>query len=87
MLLMFNKMADEICVAILDDQLFFCVFTAEVFRAQSVHSGASIVRKFGNVCIQEILVLRKLSIRTSTRSCKPGWNFAFQVPVRQRDIT
>ena len=41
-------------------------------------SGAPLVRKFGNLCIQEILVLRKsfvrvtASVRTSTPSCKPG---------------
>ena len=78
---MFNKMA-EICVSILDDQLIFCLFTVELLRAQRVHSGAPIARKFGNLCIQEILVLRKSSIRMSTPSCKLGWNFAFQVPAR-----
>ena len=35
------------------------------------------IRKFGKLCIQEILVLRKssvrgTSVRTSTPSCKPG---------------
>ena len=45
-------------------------------------SGAPWVRIFGYLCIQEIVVLRKLSVRTSTASCKLGWNFAFQVPVR-----
>ena len=34
----------------------------ELSRARSPRSGAPRVRKFGNLCIQEILVLRKRSI-------------------------
>ena len=35
-------------------------------------SRAPWVRIFGYLCIQEILVLRKSSVRTSTPSCKLG---------------
>ena len=60
---------------------------AELSRARSELSGAPWVRKFSNRCIPEILVLRKssvqgTSVRASTVSCKPGWNFAFQAPAR-----
>ena len=52
-----------------------------------LHSGEPWLRKFGNLCIQEILVLRKSSVGgtsvcASTLSCKPGRNFAFQGPAR-----
>ena len=40
---------------------------AELSQARS---GAPWVRKLGYLCIQEILVLRKSSVRTSTPSCK-----------------
>ena len=52
---------------------------AEFSRARS---GVPWVRKFVYLYIQEILVLRKSSLRSSvgnsTPSCKLGWNFAFQ---------
>ena len=36
---------------------------AELSRARSARSGAPWVRKFGNLCIHEILVLRKSCVR------------------------
>ena len=42
--------------------------------------GAPWVREFGYRCIQEILVLRKSSVRTSTRSCKRGEILHFKYP-------
>ena len=42
------------------------LFLAEPSRARSAHSGASWVRKYGNLCFQEILFLRESSVRTST---------------------
>ena len=51
---------------------------ADLSRAQRSTMG----KKIGNLCIQEILFLRKSSVRTSTPSCKLGWNSAFQAPAR-----
>ena len=60
----------------------------ELSCKRSACSGAPWIRKFVYLCIQEILVLTKSSVhtrilfvRTSTPSCKSGWNFAFQVPL------
>ena len=52
-----------------DEFAFFQLFIAELLRARSARSGASWVRKYGNLCFQEILVLRKSSVRTSTLPC------------------
>ena len=43
----------------------WCHIIAELSRAQRSTTG----KKYGNLCFQEILVLRKSSIRTSTPSC------------------
>ena len=56
--------------------------TGRSSRARSAPSGAPWVRKFGYLTIQEIMVLTKSSVSTSTPSCNPGWNFPFQGPVR-----
>ena len=62
---------------------WFCnLFIAEFSRARS---GVPWVSKFRYLYIQEILLLRKSSLRSSvgnsTPSCKLGWNFAFQAPA------
>ena len=48
------------------------------------HSGALSRAKFAlrNTIGKKNLVLRKASVRASTPSCKPGWKFASQAPVR-----
>ena len=66
---------------------FEVVLIAELSRVRKARRVAPWVRSFGNLCIQEILVLRKSSVRrtslrTSTPSYKPGWNFAIRAPVR-----
>ena len=47
-----------------DCKSFF--FIAELSSARSARSGATSVRKFGNLCILEILVLRKSSVRSTS---------------------
>ena len=60
-------------------------FWAELSRAKRAQRS-TMGKKMGNLCIQEMLVLRKASVRstsvrTSTPSCKKGWNFAFHAPA------
>ena len=52
----------------------------ELSGARSARSVAPWVRKFGSLCIQEILLLTKSFERTSTPSFKLGLNFKFQAP-------
>ena len=61
-----------------EKQVHFLFWFCNLFIAEFLHarSGVPWVREFGYLYIQEILVLRKSSVRSSvgnlTLSCKPG---------------
>ena len=48
--------------------IIICEALAREARAAENHG----LKKFGKLCIQEIFLLRKSSVLTSTPSCKPG---------------
>ena len=60
----------RVLVSTLDNfYIYFSFVMAELLHAQSMRSEAPCVTKFGYVCVQEILVLTKLSACVSTPSC------------------
>ena len=54
---------------------------AELSRVRCVQQS-TMGKKIGYLCIEEILVLIKSTVKTPTHWCKQEWNIAFQTPVR-----